>query len=85
MKTVTSSEFRSNASALLDLVDGEVVRIMRYGKAIAEIVPFSGEQVTPAWKRPGVRIVAPGASLSKTVLAERRSTILGFSLRRVCR
>ena len=75
MKTVSSSEFRSNASAILDLVEnGEMVRILRHGKPIAEIVPFAGEQVTPAWKRPGLRMVAPGAELSKAVLAERRSS-----------
>ena len=75
MKTVSSSEFRSNASAILDLVEnGEMVRILRHGKPIAEIVPFVGEQVTPAWKRPGLRMVAPGAELSKAVLAERRSS-----------
>ena len=75
MKTVSSSEFRTNTSAVLDLVEnGEVVRILRHGKPIAEIVPFGGEQVTPSWKRPGVRIAAPGAALSKAVLAERRSS-----------
>jgi prevent-host-death family protein len=75
MKIVSSSEFRSNASAVLDLVEnGEVVRILRHGKPVAEMVPFAGEQVTPAWKRPGVRLAAAGASLSKAVLAERRSS-----------
>ena len=75
MKTVSSSEFRSHASAVLDLVEkGETVRVLRHGKPIAEIVPFGGGQVPPSWKRPGVRIVAPGASLSKAVLAERRSS-----------
>jgi len=75
MKTVTSSEFRKNASAVLDLVEnGEVVQVLRHGKAIAKIVPSGGAEAEPAWKRRGVRIVAPGASLSKAVLEERRSS-----------
>ena len=79
MKPVTSSEFRSNVSTVLDLVEnGEVVRILRHGKPIAEIVPFAGEQVTPARKRSGIRIVAPGADLSKAVLAERSGRLTDF-------
>ena len=75
MKTVTSSEFRKNASSVLDLVEnGEVVQILRHGKAIAKIVPAEGREAGPAWKRPGMRIVARGASLSKAVLEERRSS-----------
>ena len=75
MKTVTSSEFRKSASAVLDLVEkGEVVQVLRHGKAIAKIIPAGREHAKPAWKRPGVRIAASGASLSKAVLEERRSS-----------
>jgi antitoxin (DNA-binding transcriptional repressor) of toxin-antitoxin stability system len=74
MKSVSSSEFRSNASAVLDLVEnGEIVQVVRHGKAIAKIIPFGGGQAEPAWKRPGPRIVASGASLSKAVVEERKS------------
>jgi len=73
MTTLTFTEFRKNASAILDRVErGESVRVLRHGKAIAKIVPAGREQSEPAWKRPGPRMVIPGVSLSKAVLEERR-------------
>ena len=54
MHSLPLSEFRANASAMLDLVEqGETVRILRHGKPIADLVPVRevppGE--LPAWKR----------------------------------
>ncbi|MBP1602749.1 MAG: prevent-host-death family protein [Acidobacteria bacterium] len=75
MKAVSATEFRKNASAVLDLVEkGETVRILRHGKAVARIVPAEGKGARPAWKRPGLRLIAPGSSLSGAVLEERRSS-----------
>ena len=75
MKTVTFTEFRKNASGVLDLVEkGESFRLLRHGKAIAKIVPAALGETQPAWKRPGPRLVAAGASLSKAVMEERRSS-----------
>jgi len=75
MKTVTFSEFRKNASEVLDLVEkGESIRVLRHGKAIAKIVPAGTRVASPAWKRPGLRLVASGASLSRAVLEERRTS-----------
>ncbi len=75
MKTVTFTEFRKNASQVLDLVEnGESIRVLRYGKAIAKIVPAEQHESKPAWKRPGLRLVTSGASLSKAVIEERRSS-----------
>lgn len=75
MKTVTFTEFRKNASEILDLVEkGESIRLLRHGKAIAKILPAALRESKPAWKRPGLRLVAAGASLSKAVLEERRSS-----------
>ena len=75
MKTVSFTEFRSHASRVMDLVEkGETVRVLRHGKAVAKIVPADWHPAKPAWKRPGLRLVAPGASLSKAVLEERRSS-----------
>ncbi|MDP3170538.1 MAG: type II toxin-antitoxin system Phd/YefM family antitoxin [Polaromonas sp.] len=76
MHTVPLSEFRANASAMLDLVEqGETVRILRHGKPVAELVPCkSGEQPAklPSWKRPFDPVVLPeGVSLSQAVLDER--------------
>ncbi len=73
MKTVSSTELRKNVSSVLDLIEkGETVRVVRHGKAIAKIVPAYGTEARPAWKRAGLRLIAPGASLSKAVLEERR-------------
>ena len=75
MKTVTFTEFRKNASGVLDRVEkGESIRVLRHGRAIAKIVPAELREPRPAWKRPGLRLVAAGVSLSKAVLEERRSS-----------
>jgi prevent-host-death family protein len=75
MKTVTFSEFRKKASEILDQVEkGESIRVLRYGKPVAKIVPAELRETNPAWKRPGLRLVASGASLSRAVLEERRSS-----------
>jgi antitoxin (DNA-binding transcriptional repressor) of toxin-antitoxin stability system len=73
MKTLTFTEFRKNASAVMDRVKrGESIQILRHEKAIAKIIPAGRNPSDPAWKRPGPRMVIPGASLSKAVLEERR-------------
>ena len=75
MKTVTFTEFRKHASEVLDLVEkGESIRVLRHGKAIARVVPAGLRESKPAWKRPGLRLVKAGVSLSKAVLEERRSS-----------
>lgn len=75
MKTVTFTEFRKTAFQVLDLVEnGETIRVVRHGKAIAKIVPAELREAKPAWKRPGLRLVAAGARLSRAVLEERRSS-----------
>ncbi|MCY7370047.1 MAG: type II toxin-antitoxin system Phd/YefM family antitoxin [Polaromonas sp.] len=55
MHILPLSEFRANASAMLDLVErGEVVRIMRHGKPVADLVPVRADEPTkiPSWKLP---------------------------------
>ena len=75
MKTVTFTEFRKNASEVLDLVEkGESIRVLRHGKAIARIVPAELREAKPAWKRPGLRLVTAGGSLGRAVLGERRAS-----------
>ena len=74
MKTIHFTEFRQKASRVLDWVEkGETIRLLRHGKSIARIVPEDTRAALPAWKRPGLRLVAPGVSLSKAILKERRS------------
>jgi prevent-host-death family protein len=72
MKRFSFTEFRKKASKVLDLVQkDETVQLLRHGKAIAKIVPVETRK-NLAWKRPGLRLVTSGASLSKAVLEERR-------------
>ncbi len=54
MQTVPLSEFRANASAMIDLVEkGETVRILRHGKLVAELRPPTPEpERVPSWKLP---------------------------------
>lgn len=75
MKTVTFTQFRKHASGLLTEVEqGEVLIILRHGKPIAEITPFSGEPTeTPAWKLPGLKLDYAGAELSSAILSERET------------
>ena len=73
MKTMSFTDFRKSASAVLDLVEkGETIRVLRHGKAIAKILPAELQEPNPAWKRRGLRLVVAGSSLSKAVLQERR-------------
>jgi len=75
MRTVTFTEFHKNASEFLNLVEkGESIRVLRHGKAVARIVPAELRESKRAWKSPGLRLVAEGASLSRAVLQERRSS-----------
>ncbi len=75
MHSVPLSEFRANASAMLDLVEkGETVRILRHGKPVAQLVPVVADEPAkvPSWKRPFEPVVLPeGVSLSQAVLDER--------------
>jgi len=76
MKTITFSEFRKNASGIMNLVEqGETIRVLRHGKAIAEIIPAELRESTPAWQRPGPRLVTTGAALAKAILEERQSAL----------
>jgi len=54
MHALPLSEFRANASAMLDLVEkGETVRIMRHGKPVADLVPVPAQEVeAPSYLRP---------------------------------
>ena len=78
MRIIPLSEFRANASAMLDLVEkGETVRILRHGKPVAELVPLqpAPPAKTPSWKRPFEPVQLPsGASLSMAVLDERNES-----------
>lgn len=74
MITIPFTEFRRNASGLLDRVEkGEALLVIRHGRPVAEITPVIGnERRTPSWKRPGLRLVAKGGRLSAAIIEERK-------------
>jgi len=75
MKVISFTEFRKNASEVLNLVEkGAIIRVTRHGKTIAKIVPEGSRVPEPAWKRSGIRLAVKGAALSKAILNERRSS-----------
>jgi prevent-host-death family protein len=75
MKVVSFTEFRKNASAVLNLVEkGAIIRVTRHGKTIAKIVPEGPHEPEPVWKRSGLRLAVKGATLSKAILEERRAS-----------
>jgi antitoxin (DNA-binding transcriptional repressor) of toxin-antitoxin stability system len=75
MKTMNFTDFRKNASSLLDDVEkGEIIRILRHGRPVAEISPVTGDtKETPSWKKPGLKLVTKGIVLSRAILEERNS------------
>ena len=75
MKTITFTDFRKKASDFITEVEhGETLVLLRRGKPVAEIVPFSDRvQRLPAWKQPGIRLRTRGSDLSSAILEERET------------
>lgn len=72
MKTVNFTEFRKHAAEYLDEVEkGEVVRILRHGKAVADFTPIHVEN-KPSWKKAPPQLSLSGVSLSKAILQNRK-------------
>jgi prevent-host-death family protein len=70
MQETNIVELRKNIKHYFDAVqNGEVVRVYRNGKPIAEIVPVTGSD--RSWKRETLRLTVPGLSLSREVLKDR--------------
>ena len=76
MRSVTFTEFRKDASALFSAVEeGEIIRVIRHGKPIAEILPFKDTaDKLPSWKIKRVKKTIKGEDLSSMILSERDST-----------
>jgi prevent-host-death family protein len=77
MKSVAFTDFRKKASGLLTEVEhGETLILLRRGKPVAEVVPFSDKaQRTPAWKLSGIRLRIQGSDLSSAILEERETAL----------
>lgn len=74
MKTIAFSEFRRNASKLLDRVEkGETLLVERHGRPVAEIAPAPASRRSPSWKQPYPGLITSGKSLSRMVIEERES------------
>lgn len=75
MKTITFTDFRKQASDFITEVEhGETLILLRRGKPVAEIVPFSDKvRRTPSWKKPGIRLQIQGSNLSSAILEEREA------------
>jgi prevent-host-death family protein len=73
MKTITFTEFRKKASSFITEVEhGETLVLLRRGKPVAEIIPFSDEiRRAPSWKIPRIRLQIEGSDLSSAILEER--------------
>ena len=77
MKTITFTDFRKKASSFITEVEhGETIVLLRRGKPIAEVIPFSDRnRQGPSWKRPCVRLQIQGSDLSAAILEERESEL----------
>jgi len=71
MRETTFTELRAQAKHFFDLVEsGEIVRVLRNGKPIAEIHPISHD--LPSWKRrPAQPLVLGGAPVSRMIIKDR--------------
>lgn len=71
MRQTTFTELRNNAKGFFDAVEaGEVVRVFRNGKPIADIVPIAPE--IPSWKQRARQPLAiKGVALSEEILHDR--------------
>ncbi len=77
MKTITFTDFRKRASGFITQVEhGEAFVIVRHGKPVAELIPFSDKPVkTPAWKKKGIQLQLEGSDLSSAILEDRESGV----------
>ncbi len=71
MRDATFTELRNQAKRYFDLVEsGEVVRVLRNGKPIAEIHPIADD--LPSWRRrPARPLVIGGRAVGRRILEDR--------------
>ncbi|MFZ2444865.1 MAG: type II toxin-antitoxin system Phd/YefM family antitoxin [Syntrophobacteraceae bacterium] len=63
-------ELRKHIKRYFDMVqEGEVVRVYRNGRPIAEIVPIPKPE--RSWKREAPQLTIPGLSLSREIMKDR--------------
>ena len=70
MRETTVAELRKHTKECFDSVErGEVIRVYRRGRPVAEIVPLREKR--PSWKDPISRLTMSGLSLAEEILADR--------------
>ena len=70
MQETTFTELRAHAKRYFDAVErGETVRLLRNGKAIAEIIPIRAAM--PSWKRSSLPMTIKGLDLSREIIKDR--------------
>ena len=72
MQIATFTQLRNNARYYFDAVEkGEIIKIKRHGKIIAEIKPAADDGTDNTLKNPAIRLSIKGAELSKIIIKER--------------
>lgn len=72
MQIATFTQLRNNARYYFDAVEkGEIIKIKRHGKIIAEIKPAADDGTDNTLKNPALRLSIKGAALSKIIIKER--------------
>lgn len=75
MQIATFTQLRNNAKYYFDAVEnGEVVKIKRHGKTIAEIKSVADDDTNHTWRNPALRVAIKGIALSKIILEERENS-----------
>ena len=75
MTQTTFTELRKHAKTYFDSVEkGATIQVLRHGKVIAEVTPPHERVGSKGWKRPGLKLLVPGVSLTRAVLEERRES-----------
>jgi antitoxin (DNA-binding transcriptional repressor) of toxin-antitoxin stability system len=70
MQETNVVDLRKHIKYYFDAVEsGEVIRVYRNGKPIAEILPLTNRKAS--WKREVPRVKVPGLSLSREILKDR--------------
>lgn len=71
MREANFTDLRNQAKYYFDLVEaGEIVRVMRNGKPVAEIHPIPRD--LPSWKRRVARPLAIGGSAVSSLILDER-------------
>jgi antitoxin (DNA-binding transcriptional repressor) of toxin-antitoxin stability system len=74
MQETTIAELRKRTKYYFDAVEGgDLVRVYRKGRPIAEIVPIRSD--APSWKRQIRRLTISGISLSREILKDRSDSL----------